>query len=76
MLAIQDTTELNHPAHAGRVSGLGTVGNGRDVGLFLHPLLAVDAVDGTCLGLAHIHHWTRTSRAGHDHCRPGKRHLR
>ena len=63
VLAIQDTTELNHQAHAGRVSGLGTVGNGRDVGLFLHPLLAVDAVDGTCLGLAHVHHWTRTTRA-------------
>jgi hypothetical protein len=63
VLAIQDTTELNHQAHAGRVRGLGTVGNGRDVGLFLHPLLAVDAVDGTCLGLAHVHSWNRTANA-------------
>jgi hypothetical protein len=63
VLAIQDTTELNHQAHAGRVSGLGTVGNGSDVGMFLHPLLAVDAADGTCLGLAHLHHWIRTGRA-------------
>jgi hypothetical protein len=63
VLAIQDTTELNHQAHAGRVRGLGTVGNGRDVGLFLHPLLAVDAVEGTCLGLAHVHHWNRTTPA-------------
>jgi hypothetical protein len=63
VLAIQDTTELNYQAHARRVSGLGTVGNGTDAGLFLHPLLAVDATDGTCLGLAHVHHWLRTKSA-------------
>ncbi len=63
VLAIQDTTELNHQAHAGRVHGLGTVGNGSDVGMFLHPLLAVDAADGACLGLAHLHHWIRTGKA-------------
>lgn len=63
VLAIQDTTELNDQAHAGRVSGLGTVGNGSDVGLFLHPLRVVDATQGVCLGLAHVHHWTRTSNA-------------
>lgn len=63
VLAIQDTTELNHQAHAGRVSGLGTVGNGRDVGLFLHPLLVVDATTGDCLGLAHLHPWIRTDQA-------------
>lgn len=63
VLAIQDTTELNYQAHARRVSGLGTVGNGSDVGLFLHPLLAVDAADGTCLGLARVHHWLRTKKA-------------
>ena len=63
VLAIHDTSEMNYQAHAGRVSGLGTVGNGSDLGLFLHPLLAVDAVDGTCLGLAHLHHWVRTAGA-------------
>ena len=63
VLAIHDTSEMNYQAHAGRVSGLGTVGNGSDLGLFLHPLLAVDAVDGTCLGLAHLHHWIRTASA-------------
>ena len=67
VLAIQDTTELNHQAHAGRVSGLGTVGNGSDLGMFLHPLLAVDAADGTCLGLAHLHHWNRTNKAAPDY---------
>lgn len=63
VLAIQDTTEVNHQAHAGRVSGLGTVGNGSDVGMFLHPLLVVDATDGACLGLEHLHHWNRTDKA-------------
>jgi hypothetical protein len=67
VLAIQDTTEINHQAHAGRVSGLGTVGNGSDVGMFLHPLLVVDASDGACLGLAHIHHWIRTGKASPDY---------
>lgn len=67
VLAIQDTTELNHQAHAGRVSGLGTVGNGSDAGMFLHPLLAVDAADGTCLGLARLHHWNRTEKAAPDY---------
>lgn len=43
VLGIQDTTELNYQAHADRVNGLGPVGNGKDKGLFLHPLLVVDA---------------------------------
>ena len=59
VLAIQDTTEINYQAHAGRVSGLGTVGNGTDVGFFLHPVLVVDAQERACLGLAHLHLWQR-----------------
>jgi hypothetical protein len=69
VLAIQDTTELNYQAHARRVRGLGTVGNGHDAGLFLHPLLAVDATDGACLGLAHVHHWVRTTPAAANYKR-------
>ncbi len=38
VLALQDTSELNDQAHANRVNGLGSVGNGKDLGLFLHPL--------------------------------------
>ena len=59
VLAIQDTTEINYRSHARRVSGLGTVGNGTDPGFFLHPLLVVDAVEHSCLGLAHLHLWQR-----------------
>jgi DDE family transposase len=51
ILAIQDTTELNYQRHARRTRGLGTVGNGTDVGLFLHPTLAIDADSHHCLGL-------------------------
>lgn len=69
VLAIQDTSELNYQAHARRVSGLGTVGNGSDVGMFVHPLLAVDAADGVCLGLAHLHQWIRTQKADPDYQR-------
>lgn len=60
VLAIQDTSEINLNSHAGRVKGLGTVGNGTDLGFFIHPLLAVDAKNGSCLGLAHLHLWQRT----------------
>lgn len=59
VLAIEDTSEINYQGHVGRVKGLGTVGNGTDLGLFLHPVLAVDADDGACLGLAHLHLWQR-----------------
>jgi hypothetical protein len=51
VMAIQDTTELNYQRHARRTRGLGTVGNGTDLGLFLHPTLAIDAESHHCLGL-------------------------
>ena len=60
VLAIQDSSEINLQRHAGRADGLGTVGNGTDLGFFVHPLLAVDADEGACLGLAHLHLWQRT----------------
>lgn len=59
VLGIQDTTELNYQAHAARVSGLGPVGNGKDKGLFLHPLLVLDAESSACLGFGAIHTWIR-----------------
>ena len=59
VLALQDTTEINYQAHARRVTGLGPVGNGTDQGLFLHPLLIVEADSGACLGFGAVHTWTR-----------------
>ncbi|WP_291064441.1 hypothetical protein [Hydrogenophaga sp.] len=60
VLAIQDSSEINFQRHANRVSGLGTLGNGSDLGFFIHPLLVVDADESACLGLAHLHLWQRT----------------
>jgi hypothetical protein len=62
VLAIQDTTELNFQRHARRTQGLGPVGNGVDHGLFLHPLLAVAAEGGRCLGLAWAKLWVRRGK--------------
>jgi hypothetical protein len=60
VLAIQDTSEINYQAQSGRKHGLGTVGNGTDIGLFVHPVLAVDASSGECLGLVDAQVWRRT----------------
>ena len=60
VLLIEDTSEINYEAKAGRKRGLGRCGNGSDVGLFVHPALAVDAADGSVLGLAGAVIWRRT----------------
>jgi hypothetical protein len=68
VLAIQDTTELNFSGHVGSKRGFGVVGNGRDIGLFLHPVIVLDAGDGdprqvghagAILGLADAHFYSR-----------------
>jgi hypothetical protein len=46
VLAIQDTTELNFSGHTGSKRGFGVVGNGRDIGVFLHPVIVADAGEG------------------------------
>lgn len=60
VLAIQDTSEINYQAQRGRKHDLGKVGNGTDVGLFVHPALAVDAQTHECLGLVDAQVWRRT----------------
>jgi hypothetical protein len=67
VLAIQDTTELNYAAHAGRVRGLGPSGNGVDPGLFVHPMLAIDAASRALLGLTGLQIWTRQTLARADY---------
>jgi len=52
IIAIQDTSEINYQKNANRVSGLARVGNNTDQGYFMHPMLALDAGDGSCLGVA------------------------
>lgn len=51
VLAIADTSEINFSDHTGRKRGFGTVGNGRDIGVFVHPIIAMDADHGGILGL-------------------------
>lgn len=67
VLAIQDTTEINHQRHKNKVSGLGTVGNGVDIGFFLHPMLVLEAGSGSCLGIGAVHYWNRTKKKAKDY---------
>lgn len=67
VLAIQDTSEVNYEAQRKRKRGLGTVGNGSDVGLFVHPVLGVDAASGECLGLIDAQVWRRRKRKAKDY---------
>jgi Transposase DDE domain len=62
VLAIQDTTELNFSGHTRSKEGFGTVGNGSDIGVFLHPVIVVDAKNGGILGLAEAITINRTKR--------------
>lgn len=59
VLAIQDTSELDYTAHARRTDGLGGISSHKGRGLFIHPVLVVDAQSNACLGLIHQAAWAR-----------------
>ena len=67
VLAIQDTTELHFPTHTASKRGFGKAGNGEDLGLFLHPVLAVDADAGGIIGLVDCAVLNRTGGKVADH---------
>lgn len=67
VLAIQDTSEVHFNTTPQRRRGLGEIGKGNNHGVLLHPLLAVDADDGTCLGLLSGQVWTREGRRTTSH---------
>lgn len=67
VLVIQDTSEINYESQRRRKRDLGTVGNGRDAGLFVHPMLAVDAERGHCLGLLDVQVWRRVTAKSKDY---------
>lgn len=69
VLAIQDTTEINYERNAGRVHGLGTVGNGKDAGFFIHPMVVLDADTSSCLGFATVEIWNRLQGASKNYPR-------
>ena len=63
VLALQDTSEINFQQHVGKLDRadpeLGPLGNNRDIGFFLHPMLVADARDGFPLGFSDIYIWNR-----------------
>jgi hypothetical protein len=67
VLAIQDTSEINFTTTASRRRGLGEIGRGNGRGVLLHPMLAVDAENGSCLGLLSGQVWTRKGRRTVSH---------
>jgi hypothetical protein len=67
VLAIQDTSEIHFNTTPQRRRGLGEIGKGNNHGVLLHPMLAVDADDGTCLGLLSGQIWTRAGRRTVSH---------
>ena len=46
---IADTSEMTSRPYRAQ-HGFGTVGNGKDIGVFLHPIIAVDADRADCSG--------------------------
>jgi hypothetical protein len=62
VLAVQDTSTLNYTAHPG--DGMGPINTTQDraVGVLLHDTMGF-TVDGTPLGLLHVHCWARDPQA-------------
>lgn len=67
VLAIQDTSEIHFNTSPQHRRDLGEIGKGNHYGVLLHPLLAVDADNGTCLGLVSGQVWTREARRTVSH---------
>jgi Transposase DDE domain len=67
VLAIMDTTDLRFPTHAASKRGFGEDANGTGPGLFLHPVLAVDAANAGVIGLVDCVVLNRTDGKVTDH---------
>lgn len=63
VLAIQDTSEINYQKHRGKLTRrdqeLGPVGNNKDIGFFIHPMLVLERDNGFPLGIADTYVWNR-----------------
>jgi hypothetical protein len=73
VLGIQDGSEVNFPTSEDHRRGLGTIGKGVGRGILLHPMLAVDAASGECLGLVGGHLWTRPEAPPRPRGKNGKK---
>lgn len=67
VLALQDTSELDYTAHWQRTEGLGKISNNKGAGLFIHPVLVIDANSQDCLGIAYQQAWVRTKTAARNY---------
>jgi hypothetical protein len=67
VLAVADTSEINFSTHTGSKFGFGTVGNGHDIGVLVHPIIAVDAEHGGLIGLVGAEVINRTKGKVTDH---------
>jgi hypothetical protein len=68
VLAVQDTSEVNF-ARSARRRGLGPGGDGKTLGFFLHPVIAVDVEEKAVLGLVGAQIWTRAAEPVEDRAR-------
>lgn len=59
VLLIQDTTEINFSGADRSRTGLGPAGDGKALGFFIHPLLAVSLEQEAVLGIWHAQVWSR-----------------
>jgi len=73
VVVAQDTTEINFSGRDKGRRGLGLAGDGRSLGFFIHPLVAIDADDETVLGVVGAKIWTRPPAKLKGHRQ--KRHL-
>jgi hypothetical protein len=67
VLAIMDTTDLRFATHEASKRGFGRDANDTCPGLFLHPVLAVDATSGGVIGLVDCIVLNRTEGKAADH---------
>ena len=58
VLHVEDSSELSFGMNP-VCRGLGKVGCGKEEGFFLHPVIALNAANGGCLGLSAVHFWKR-----------------
>jgi hypothetical protein len=65
-LAIMDTTDLLFPTHEASKHGFGVGSDGKHPGLFLHPVVAVDADHGGIIGLVDCTVMNRTEGKAAD----------
>ena len=65
VLHVEDSSELSFGMNP-VCRGLGKVGCGKEEGFFLHPVIALNAANGGCLGLGAVHFWKRKEYAPTD----------